>query len=322
MNSSHPLATLVPAGARVLWVASSGGHFSELMRIADSVDAHRESAWVTFANPQTVGALDGRGARVHFVDYIAPRDVKGAARAARWAAGLLRAERYDVCISTGAALAVSVLPVAAARGLDTTYVESISRVDGPSLSGRMLQYVPRVRTYTQHRGWESSKWAWKGSILDSWKAQPREQDTAPRRFFVTLGTIRPYRFDRAIDAMLAVLAPGDEVVWQLGSSHRDDLPGTVHHEVEPHEFRRLALESDVTVTHAGVGSILELLDLGITPTVVVRTQSKSEHVDDHQRQIAEAMTTRGLAFELDLDRPSREVLLSSAGHGAVNTAAA
>ncbi|MFD1810858.1 glycosyltransferase [Rhodococcus gannanensis] len=320
MNTPHPLADLVPAGARVLWVASSGGHFAQLMRIADSVDVDPKSAWVTFANPQTVGALEGRNS--HFVDYIAPRDVKGAARAARWAAGHLRTERYDVCISTGAALAVSVLPIAAARGLETTYVESISRVDGPSLSGRMLQYFPRIRTYTQHQGWESRRWAWKGSILDSWKPQPREQDTSPRRFFVTLGTIRPYRFDRAIDAVLSVLAPGDEVTWQLGSSYRDGLPGTVHREVEPQEFRRLALESDATVTHAGVGSILELLDLGVTPAVVVRARSNAEHVDDHQRQIAHAMTTRGLAFELDLDRPSRDALLSSAGHGAVSTAAA
>lgn len=320
MTKLHPLAGLIPEGARVLWVASSGGHFAQLMRVAEAVDTSADSAWVTFETPQTIGALEGRQA--HFVDYVAPRDARAAFKVGRWASRHLRDEKYDFCISTGAALAVSVLPIAAARGVETVYVESISRVDGPSLSGRMLQRVPRIRTYTQHRGWASPGWYWRGSILDSWQSKPVDVAKPPRRFFVTLGTIRPYRFDRAIEAVLSVLRPGDEVTWQLGSSYREDLPGTVHREVKPEEFRRLALESDATITHAGVGSILELLDLGITPAVVVRTQENSEHVDDHQRQIAEAMTARGLAFELDLDHPSREVLLSSAEHGAIGTEAA
>ncbi|RDI26791.1 UDP-N-acetylglucosamine transferase subunit ALG13 [Rhodococcus sp. AG1013] len=319
MTEKHPLAQLVPPQARVLWVASSGGHFSQLMRIADAADAADDSDWVTFANPQTLGALDGK--RAHFVDYIAPRDVKNAAKAARWAAGHLRNEKYDLCISTGAALAVSVLPVAAARGIETVYVESISRVDGPSLSGRMLQRFPRIRTFTQHEGWASTKWQWKGSILDSWAAENRETSREPKRFFVTLGTIRPYRFDRAIDAILAVLQPGDEVTWQLGCSERDDLPGSVHREVKPTEFRKLAQEADVTITHAGVGSILELLDMGITPAIVVRSQDNAEHVDNHQRQIAAAMTSRGLAFELDLEQPSRGTLVRAAEFGAMSVSA-
>lgn len=319
MTGKHPLAELIPRQARVLWVASSGGHFAQLMRIANAADAAPESDWVTFANPQTLGALDGK--RAHFVEYVAPRDVRNAAKAARWAAGHLRSEKYDLCISTGAALAVSVLPIAAARGVETVYVESISRVDGPSLSGRLLCRVPRIRTYTQHAGWASAKWQWKGSILDSWAAQERQAQRQPRRFFVTLGTIRPYRFDRAIDAILAVLEPGDEVTWQVGCSDRDDLPGTVHRELKPAEFRRLAEESDVTVTHAGVGSILELLDMGIAPAIVVRSQDHAEHVDNHQRQIAEAMTSRGLAFELDLERPSRETFVRAAACGAMTVSA-
>lgn len=314
MTGKHPLAELVPRHARVLWVASSGGHFAQLMRIANAADAAPDSDWVTFENPQTSGALDGK--RAHFVDYVAPRDVRNAAKAARWAAGHLRKEKYDLCISTGAALAVSVLPIAAARGVDTVYVESISRVDGPSLSGKLLRRVPRIRTFTQHEGWSSAQWQWKGSILDSWTAQERQAPREPRRFFVTLGTIRPYRFDRAIDAILAVLEPGDEVTWQVGCSERDDLPGSVHRELKPAEFRRLAEEADVTVTHAGVGSILELLDMGIAPAIVVRSRENAEHVDNHQRQIAEAMTSRGLAFELDLERPSRETFVRASSRGA------
>ncbi len=306
MSREPSFRDLVPSGARVLWVASSGGHLNELTRIARATSADERSEWVTFDTPQTRGALQGQ--RCHFVDYIAPRDVKRAVKAGSWAIRHLRREKYDVCISTGAALAVSVLPVAAAHGCEALYVESISRVEGPSLTGRMLRATPGVRTYTQHAGWSSPSWRWSGSILDGWVAKPRDRADRPRRVFVTLGTIQPYRFDRAVDAVLAVIEQGDEVVWQVGSTDRADLPGTVLREVSQGEFRRLSTESDVTVTHAGVGSILELLDLGLLPVLAVRSSGFDEHVDDHQRQIADEMVRRGLAFELDLDRPSGETL--------------
>ncbi|GAB2636583.1 glycosyltransferase [Prescottella soli] len=304
MSREPSFHDLAPSGARVLWVASSGGHLTELTRIARTTSADEQSDWVTFDTPQTRGALQGQ--RCHFVDYIAPRDLRRAVKASSWAIRHLRREKYDVCISTGAALAVSVLPVAAAYGCNAIYVESISRVDGPSLTGRILRATPRVRTYTQHAAWSSSSWKWSGSILDGWVAEPRARAKRSRRVFVTLGTIQPYRFDRIVDAVLSVIEPGDEVVWQLGSTVRADLPGKVLREVSQDEFRRLAAESDVTVTHAGVGSILELLDLGLVPVLAVRSSGFDEHVDDHQRQIADEMVRRGLAFELDLEAPSGE----------------
>lgn len=306
MSREPSFHDLVPAGARVLWVASSGGHLNELTRIARATSADEQSDWVTFDTPQTRGALQGQ--RCHFVDYIAPRDVKRAVKASSWAMRHFRREKYDVCISTGAALAVSVLPVAAAHGCKALYVESISRVEGPSLTGRILRATPGVRTYTQHAAWSSPTWGWSGSILDGWVAKPQARADRPRRVFVTLGTIQPYRFDRAVDAVLAVTEPGDEVVWQVGSTTRADLPGRVLREVPQDEFRRLAVDSDVTVTHAGVGSIIELLDLGVVPVLAVRSSRFDEHVDDHQRQIADEMVRRGLAFELDLEAPARETL--------------
>ncbi|MGA4689313.1 glycosyltransferase [Rhodococcus sp. AB351] len=302
----------------MLWVASSGGHFAQLMRIAAASQASPDSDWVTFDTPQTRGALEGR--RAHFVDYIAPRDFKNVAKAAQWARTHLKRERYDLCISTGAGLALAVQPVAAMSGIPTVYVESISRVEGPSLTGRILRHVPRVNTYTQHRDWADKDWTWKGSILDSWRPERRLETREPRNVFVTLGTIKPYRFDRAVDAVRSVLRPEDNVVWQLGSTTRDDLPGEVYKETSPEKFRDLALNSDVVVTHAGVGSILELLDAGITPVILVRRKEHDEHVDNHQQQIADAMTSRGLAFELNLDAPSREAFVASASGLAVGNA--
>ncbi|MDQ1181542.1 glycosyltransferase [Rhodococcus sp. SORGH_AS_0301] len=318
-DNAHPLAALVPAGARVLWVASSGGHFAQLARLAAAVDVDARSDWITFDTPQTRGA--SLATTPHFVPYIAPRDWKGVARAAARTSKFLRGRSYDLCISTGSALALGVLPVAAAHGVPAVYIESISRVHGPSVTGRALRRAPGVTTYTQHASWASEQWPWAGSVLDTWSSTPKlvQRERTARKIFVTLGTIRPYRFDRAVDAVLDVTTPDDEIVWQLGCTTRDDLRGEVHHEISPESFAKFAHDADVTVTHAGVGSLMQLLDMGITPSIVVREPGSDEHVDDHQRQIAEEMKRRNLAFELDLSRPSRSVLERSA-HRTVLTA--
>ena len=312
------LSSIVPPGARVLWVASSGGHFTELGRIAAETDAHPDSMWMTFDTEQSAAAPT-RSQLVH-IPYVAPRDWRGVARTAALTKKLLRSRSFDVCVSTGAAVALGVLPVAAAHGIATHYIESVSRVEGPSVTGRLLRRVPGVRTYTQHRKWADSNWPWAGSVLDTYTSLPRDIVDTPRQIFVTLGTIRPYRFDRAVDAVLDVLRPSDDVVWQLGCTTRDDLPGRVHSVVSPENFQRFALESDVTVTHAGVGSLMNLLDIGITPSMVVRENAQDEHVDDHQRQIADEMLSRNLAFELDLRSPSRADLERSAMRRAVPAA--
>ena len=112
--------------------------------------------------------------------------------------------------------------------------------------------------------------------------------------FVTLGTIEPYRFDALIDNILRVL-PGDaEVTWQLGSTPREDLPGRVAKVVSLEEFDRLAVEADVVVSHAGVGSALRLLNLGVSAIIVPRRQERGEHVDNHQQQAAAQLAQGGL----------------------------
>ena len=310
VHRRHPLASLIPDGARVLWVASAGGHYAQLMRIANAATASQESQWVTFDTPQTRGTDYFQ--QPNFVPYIAPRDWRAGVRALKWSVPFLRKRRFDICVSTGAGLALAVLPVALLRGIKVIYIESISRVDGPSMSGRILARIPHIDTYTQHQKWSSPKWKWRGSILDSWALLPAPDRLEPRKIFVTLGTIRPYGFDRAVQAVLSIMNPDDEVVWQLGSTRDPGLPGTVHAEVSQQDFQEFAEWADVTVTHAGVGSLMQLLDLGIRPVLVVRSSVHGEHVDDHQSQIASEMSKRELALVLDLDRPDRDSLTAAA----------
>ncbi|MBP2437058.1 glycosyltransferase [Microbacterium amylolyticum] len=296
---------------KILWVASSGGHVAQAHRIERLLGVNEQSMWITFDVPQTRSLLAGR--RVVHVDYVAPRDMRAAVRAAKQIRRTAKAEHFDFVVSTGAAIGFFGLPMVALTGkVPVVYIESLARSQGPSLTGKIMRAAPRIRTYTQYPSWEGGSWSYTGTILDSFDSRAAESKHDVRKIFVTLGTIRPYRFDRLVDAVLKVLEPTDEVTWQLGVTERSDLPGAVHAELPGEEMNRLMAESDVIVTHAGVGSILASLELGKSPIVAVRRGAHSEHVDDHQQFIAEVVAARGLALSLDLDNPSRRTFETAA----------
>lgn len=310
--ASSPASMLdeIPRGAKVLWVTSTGGHLAELNLIAERVQPSAGSRWVTFETAQSIDALQDRPHL--FVDYVSPRDVRAAVRAARKVLPLLRRERFDACVSTGAGVAATILPLAAWTGIPTYYVESLARPHGPSTTGRILAHVPRVRTATQYASWADSRWSYAGSILQDWSVEQGPVKEGPLKILVTLGTIAPYRFDRAVDAVLSMLRPEDEVVWQLGSTSRTDLPGEVHEQVSVERLNALSNAADVVVAHSGVGSVLQQFSLGKSPVLAVRRSAHQEHVDDHQTGLAETLSAHGLAGVLDLDRPSRQLLLEAA----------
>ena len=142
---------------KYLFAASTGGHLAELVRLADRFDSSSDSVWVTFDTDQSRSLLEGK--RVVYVPYIRPRDVAGVVNGARIVRNLLRSESFDRAVSTGAALALSVLPQAKLRGIRSTYIESVSRLDGPSLSGRLISMSRTSELYTQHASWAGKRWS-------------------------------------------------------------------------------------------------------------------------------------------------------------------
>ena len=315
-NRSDPRRRLsgldaIRPGAKVLWVTSTGGHLAEVDLIARRIRAGADSTWVTFESPQSAALV---GDRPHlYVDYVAPRDLSGALRAARQVTPLIRSEHFDACISTGAAVAATVLPIAAWSGIPTYYVESLARAMSPSTTGKILARVPGVQTLTQYRSWAAGSWEYAGSTLDEWQATEKPAAAGPLKILVTLGTIGRYRFDRAVDAVLSLLRPEDEVVWQLGATSRTGLPGQVLDQVTPSRLATLSHRADVVVAHSGVGSVLQQFALGNSPVLAVRRADRGEHVDNHQVELAATVAERGLATVLDLDRPTRSALEAAAG---------
>lgn len=287
---------MLPRRKKALLVASTGGHLAQLLLVSDVLKLTRDSLWVTFDSEQSRSLLRER--RVAHVPYIKPRGFLPALTVLPSFHRFLSAERFDMALSTGSAVAGPALLAASMHGVPAHYLESISRFDGPSLTGRILAGVPRVRCYTQHASWADGRWSYDVSIADYLHTVGRR--TVARgshkgtRIFVTLGTIRPYRFDALVDNLLAIFPEGVSVTWQLGSTIRSDLPGRATDLVSADEYDRLATEADLVISHAGVGSALRLLRLGVTPMLVPRRSARGEHVDDHQEQVARELEGAGL----------------------------
>lgn len=280
---------------KLLLISSPGGHIAELWRLERLLERHPDSLWITSRNEQTETLLAGR--RVIWTSYVAPRDVKGAVRVARLASRLIKDDSFDACVSAGAALASFALPRVALSGIRTVYIESLTRLDGPSATGMIASISPRVETWTQHSEFRKKGWQHAGSVLDGYSVHPRKSDPKRLSIFVTLGTIRPYRFDRAVNEVLQATQafPGASITWQLGSTERSDLPGEIFTSLNVEEVRSHMSNADVVIGHAGVGTMLDALESGKRPILLPRSGDLSEHVDSHQIQLARALASTPLA---------------------------
>jgi UDP-N-acetylglucosamine--N-acetylmuramyl-(pentapeptide) pyrophosphoryl-undecaprenol N-acetylglucosamine transferase len=287
----------------ILLVASTGGHLAEMVSLSGRfVRPTDRTVWVTFDSPQSRSLLAGR--EVQFVRYTAPRDYLSVAVNVLHALRLLLRYRPRAVVSTGAAVALSFLPLSVFCGARSVYVESAARSQGPSRTGRILSSVPWVKLYTQYRRYARGRWQYGYSVFDDYEpdviaptrvVEAPEPASSRTRVLVLLGTL-DYPFPALVDRLVEIL-PGDvDVAWQLGcTSAPPDVPGTVHRLLSTVELASLVHECDVLVAHSGCGTALLAMESGKAPVLVPRRVGRGEHVDDHQVQIARELAGRGLA---------------------------
>ena len=297
-SDAAPLVSLEPEDlslieGRLLLVANAGGHLSQLARLRPRLPgAGRRPVWVTSETPQSRSLLAGE--MVLWAPEVAPRDVANVARCVGLARKMLRHPPAMV-VSTGSGIALGFLPLLAAAGIPAHYVESATRVEGPSLTGRILGRFPPVRVHTQHPRWANRRWSYTGSVFEGFAAVPRSPvPTRITKVVVTVGTL-DFPFDRMLRRAAAVI-PGDaEVLWQVGSSDVSQLGIDARRTVPADELAAAIAEADVVIAHAGTGSALAAHEAGRCPLLITREPAFGEHVDDHQAQTAGYLSDLGLA---------------------------
>jgi UDP-N-acetylglucosamine--N-acetylmuramyl-(pentapeptide) pyrophosphoryl-undecaprenol N-acetylglucosamine transferase len=287
--------TLRPTRGRTLLVAATGGHLSELVELHGRLtEVEERPLWLVPDSEQSRHLL--RGHEVLACPPVEPRDFGALPGAVAVAHRVLGDQPVDCVLSTGAGIAVAVFTAARLRGIACHYIESATRVEGPSLSGRLVAGLPGVRVYSQYPWPSHPRWQRADSVFDGFHCGARSSRApGPMRVVVTVGTM-PFPFPRLLDRLAAVLPPDAEVLWQTGADTARDRSGRHRVRVPAAELEAAMRRADLVVAHAGVGSALTALQAGAFPVLVPRSAHHGEHVDDHQLQIGRALAERGLAL--------------------------
>jgi UDP-N-acetylglucosamine--N-acetylmuramyl-(pentapeptide) pyrophosphoryl-undecaprenol N-acetylglucosamine transferase len=304
-----------------LLVASTGGHLKELhylhRRLSGVAGPFR---WVTFDTPQSRSLLAGE--EVKFVPFVGGRDPLNVTRNLAYAHRILSDRTLDTAVSTGSAVALPFFGLARARRLRCHYIECSARVEGPSVTGRLISSIPGVNLYAQYPGWSYGKWGYSGSVFDSFQRADLPNPSRPSigKAVVTLGTYRGYGFQRLVRRLIEILPPEADVLWQTGDTDTSGMGIDGHDTIPERDLTDAMRESDVVISHAGIGTALAAFEVGKSPLLVPRRSAWREHVDDHQIQIASELGDRGLAVTMEADDITHEDLLAAIGRNVTTPA--
>jgi beta-1,4-N-acetylglucosaminyltransferase len=129
----------------VLLVCSSGGHLQQMLALKPAWEPYSH-VWVTFDKSDARSLL--RAERVVYAHSPTNRSLKNLVRNLVLAWRTLRRLRPRVLLTTGAGVAVPFAWLGRVTGVQIVYVESFTRIEGPSLTGRLVSPIAN-RTYVQ-----------------------------------------------------------------------------------------------------------------------------------------------------------------------------
>lgn len=135
---------------KVCLVGSSGGHLTHLYMLKPFWTG-KQRFWVTFDKEDARSMLVRE--TVYHCYYPTNRNLKNLVKNALLAWSILRRERPDLIVSSGAAVAVPFFYLGKLFGAKLIYIEVFDRIDRPTLTGKLV-YPISDRFIVQ---WEQQK---------------------------------------------------------------------------------------------------------------------------------------------------------------------
>lgn len=142
---------------KVCLVGSSGGHWAHLYMLKKFWH-DKERFWVTFDKEDARSLL--KDEKMYSCYYPTNRNIKNLIRNTILAVKVLRKERPELIISSGAAVSVPFFYLGKLFGAKLIYIEVFDRIDKPTLSGRLV-YPITDKFIVQ---WEEQKQVYKKAI--------------------------------------------------------------------------------------------------------------------------------------------------------------
>lgn len=125
------------SNAKVCMPSSSGGHLTHMWLLRPVWSQARDRFWVTFDKEDANSLLEGE--RVYHCYFPTNRNIPNLIRNTALAIRILRRERPDLIVSSGAAIAVPFFIIGKLMGAKTVYIEVFDRVDKSTLTGRLVR---------------------------------------------------------------------------------------------------------------------------------------------------------------------------------------
>ncbi len=135
---------------KVCLVGSSGGHLTHLYMLKLFWE-NKERFWVTFDKEDARSLL--KSERTYPCYFPTNRNIKNLIRNTFVAMKVLKKEKPDIIISSGAAVAVPFFYLGKIMGAKLIYIEVFDRIDKPTLTGKMV--YPIVDKFVVQ--WEEQK---------------------------------------------------------------------------------------------------------------------------------------------------------------------
>jgi len=283
---------------RVCLAASGGGHVRQLLDLEPAWSRHD----YFFVSEDT--ALSRSIADKHPMRYVphvalgqarlgAPfRMMAAAVKSFFVSARIIFRERPDVLISTGAGAVFFTLAWARLMGAKVVVVESFARFDKPSVFGRMsapLAHRKVVQSQALMAYWPDAAMFDPLRILDT--------PPPPKKpfLFATVGAILP--FDRLVSTVAELKARGEipeDILIQTGNGGLTPDGLKTVETLSFDEIQAALRDADIVVCHGGTGSLITALRQGCRIVAMPRLFDLGEVYDDHQLEITEAFTARGM----------------------------
>lgn len=123
---------------KVCLVGSSGGHLTHLYMLKPFWQ-EQERFWVTFDKQDARSLLEGE--TFYPCYYPTNRNLKNLIKNTFLALKILRREKPDLIVSSGAAVAVPFFYLGKLFGAKTVYIEVFDRIDKSTLTGKLVYPV-------------------------------------------------------------------------------------------------------------------------------------------------------------------------------------
>ncbi|MCE7798533.1 hypothetical protein LWE61_18535 [Sphingobium sufflavum] len=290
---------------KICLAASGGGHVRQILDL--------EPFWTAYPHffvteDTALGRSIAQKDVVDFVDHVAlgqarlgaPFRMAFAALRNCWQSlRIVLRHRPDIVITTGAGAMIFTVLWARLLGAHIVLIDSFARFDKPSAFARIAGPFAHVRVAQS----AASGAVWQTPhVFDPFRILDTPRPAKEPLLFATVGAT--LKFDRLVglvdNAVKAGLVP-ERVIVQVGEGGRQP-DGLECHETLPFEEVKAILDkADIVVCHGGTGSLITALRAGCRVIAVPRRFDRGEHYDDHQSEITEAFSGRGLLAIADTD---------------------